>query len=401
MNRPAVNHFTRWLEQAACTDRFREFVEGFSSTFDFPVFFYTRDGRPLEISGYGMPPCAGGCADTGLEEACKKSIACGAISSMESGKTLFFRCFCGAGFLAVPVVIGGKTTACVVCGQFLLRRYTEEELKVVFERSTHVHASRQGILARFGEIPVVDGAFIGKMKNRLVMMAAHVGKMYQRDELEMRELSGKSKRTGDERDFESSLKLIQARDLRSQLNPHFLFNTLNAISQLAMLEGAGQTQELTYQLSEYLRYVLRKQSRQELVPLSLEMECIERYLEIYRIRFRDRLTYELTVEKGAEKAEIPFMLLQPLVENAVLHGIEPSLERGFVGVAAMLMSSSVVIAIKDNGTGCDPERIRGGIGLQNVRDRLSLHYGISADFDIRSRPKEGTSVLVRIPFEGV
>jgi len=123
-------------------------------------------------------------------------------------------------------------------------------------------------------------------------------------------------------------------------------------------------------------------------------------MEIYRIRFRERLSYEVSVGQGAEKAEIPFMLLQPVVENAVLHGIEPLMEPGNIRISARVIGTSVLVEIRDNGVGFDLESLNLGIGLQNVRDRMSLHYGESSDLEIKSRPGAGTSVLVRIPFEG-
>ncbi|KUK84674.1 MAG: Histidine kinase, partial [Synergistales bacterium 58_81] len=108
----------------------------------------------------------------------------------------------------------------------------------------------------------------------------------------------------------------------------------------------------------------------------------------------------VSVGQGAEKAEIPFMLLQPVVENAVLHGIEPLMEPGNIRISARVIGTSVLVEIRDNGVGFDLESLNLGIGLQNVRDRISLHYGESSDLEIKSRPGAGTSVLVRIPFEG-
>ncbi len=320
---------------------------------------------------------------------------------MDSGKALVFRCYCGAGYLVVPIIVENVSVGCILCGQFLFKSYGEEEIAVFLKHLDPESQAFKSLAAHFMSIPVVGCKLTEKIRDRLVLMASYIAKMYQRDLLETRDIfQGKERKRGD-LDFENSLKILQAKDLRSQLNPHFLFNTLNAISQLAMLEGAGQTQELTYQLSEYLRYILRKQSRQEVVPLLMEIECIKRYLEIYRIRFREKLSYEVYVGQGADKAEIPFMLLQPIVENAVLHGIEPSVESGMIEITARVIGTSVLIEVKDNGIGCDPGMLDQGIGLQNVKDRMSLYYGASSDLEIKSRPGGGSTVLIRIPYEGV
>jgi len=394
------DRFASWLERAICTEQFKDIVQGFSSSFEFMVSFFSRQGLPLEKNVFDPPICIEAKEGKLPEYFCLESIRNGVLRSMDSKKPLVFRCFCGAGYLAVPMIVDQSSVGCIVCGHFLFKNYKEEDMTIFLKNITPGSEEFKSLAAHFMAIPVVGGQLIDKIRDRLVLMASYIAKMYQRDVLETRDIFQNNGRKRGDADFENSLKILQAKDLRSQLNPHFLFNTLNAISQLAMLEGAGQTQELTYQLSEYLRYVLRKQSRQEVVPLSMEIECIKRYLEIYRIRFRERLSYEVSVGQGAEKAEIPFMLLQPIVENAVLHGIEPLMEPGRVSISARVIGTSVLIEIKDNGVGCDPESLNRGIGLQNVRDRISLHYGESSDLEIKSRNGEGTSVLVRIPFEG-
>lgn len=395
------DRFASWMERAICTDQFRDIVQGFSSSFDFVVTFFSRRGSPIDNNYFGQPLCFDA-KEGGLNEGfCMESIRDGVTRSANSRKPLFFRCYCGAGHLAVPIIVDESSVGSILCGHFLFKNYSEEDLAMIIRHLDPGSEGYKKLACHFMAIPVVNGKVAEKFRDRLEQMAAYISKMYQRDVLEARDILKNTDRKRGDADFENSLKILQARDLRSQLNPHFLFNTLNAISQLAMLEGAGQTQELTYQFSEYLRYVLRKQSRREVVPLSMEIECIQRYLEIYRIRFRERFTYEVSVGQGSEKAEIPFMLLQPIVENAVLHGIEPLMGVGSVMISSRAIGSSVLIEVRDNGVGCVPERLNQGIGLQNVRDRMSLHYGVSSDLELRSRPGEGTSVLLRIPYEVV
>jgi sensor histidine kinase YesM len=297
-------------------------------------------------------------------------------------------------------MIDQSSVGCIVCGPFLFKKYCEDELAWFLKKLVPDSKGFKRISANFMAIPVVGVELIERIRSRLVNMASYTTKMFQREVLEARGFYVSEQEREDTR-FEESLKILQDKDLRSQLSLHFLFNTLNALSQLAMLEGAVQTQELTYKLSEYLRYVLRKQMRQELVPLSFEMDNIKRYLEIYKVRFRERLSYEIQIGQGADKAKIPFMLLQPIIENALLHGIEPSIGPGKISIRARVIETSVMIEIKDNGVGCDSEKLNQGIGLQNVRDRMSLHFGLLSDLLIISKLGDGTSVSVRIPFEGV
>jgi len=392
--------FARWFERAFATDQLRSIIQGFSSTFDLFVSFADASGSYLGGSQFESSLCVSFRKDIPSSVLCNDSVRDGILRSSRNGKPLVFRCRCGGVNLAVPIMVGDTVEGCIVSGKFLLRRYSEDELQYFLQGRYPEREDCPSLASSFAGILVVDGVFVERTRERLCLMAAHVGKMYQRDVLEAQNIMKGPARRIDDVTFENSLKILQARDLRSQLNPHFLFNTLNTMSQLAMLEGAEKTQELTYQFSEYLRYVMRKQSRQEVVPLGMEIGCIQRYLEIFRIRFRDRLEYDISVAQGAEKAEIPFMLLQPLVENAILHGIEPSLDPGFVRIGAVTVGSFVLIDIADNGVGCDIEKVSGGIGLQNVRERMVLHFGDSSDLQIKSVPGEGTQVSIRIPFEG-
>jgi len=393
--------FGNWLERVALTEQFKVIEQEYSSSPDLVISFYSGQGLFSERLTLPRTPFFEEKVGSLPLRFCIESITNGLKRSFISKRTLVFRCFCGAGYLAVPIVIDGCSVGCLLCGQFLFKRYKEDELNLSLGQLNLSFDEYKRLIDHFASIPVVGKEFIRITCNRLDQMASFIIKMYHKDVLETRNSPGEKRSSKKDMFFERGLKYFQAKDLRGQLNPHFLFNTLNAISQLAMLEGAGQTQELTYQLSEYLRYVLSKQSKHEIVTLSMEMECIERYLEIHKVRFGERLSFRIAVSKGAEKAEIPFMLLQPIVENAVFHGIEPSLRQGIITIFAKIIGPSVLIEIKDNGVGCDPERIKQGIGLQNVRNRMSLHYGSSSDLVIKSEPAEGTSVLIRVPFEGV
>ncbi|NLO55710.1 MAG: histidine kinase [Thermovirga sp.] len=394
------SRFAIWLERSASSEQFREIVQEFSSSFNFKISFYSKQGSLLRKALNYSPLCFEVRNGYLPKKRCLESIENGVIRSINSNKILVFRCFCGAGYLAVPMMIDQSSVGCIVCGPFLFKKYCEDELAWFLKKLVPDSKGFKRISANFMAIPVVGVELIERIRSRLVNMASYTTKMFQREVLEARGFYVSEQEREDTR-FEESLKILQDKDLRSQLSLHFLFNTLNALSQLAMLEGAVQTQELTYKLSEYLRYVLRKQMRQELVPLSFEMDNIKRYLEIYKVRFRERLSYEIQIGQGADKAKIPFMLLQPIIENALLHGIEPSIGPGKISIRARVIETSVMIEIKDNGVGCDSEKLNQGIGLQNVRDRMSLHFGLLSDLLIISKLGDGTSVSVRIPFEGV
>ncbi|HSV55671.1 MAG TPA: histidine kinase [Magnetospirillaceae bacterium] len=196
--------------------------------------------------------------------------------------------------------------------------------------------------------------------------------------------------------------------LQDQIQPHFLFNALNTIARTALLEGAPRTEALSLALARLLRYALGAPA--SMVSLREELGIVEEYLGFQRIRFGDRLRWTVDAPESVLSLAIPRFTVQPFVENAVRHGIEPREEGGRVDIRASIRRGRLVLAIRDTGVGMDlasrrPESQRGmdgrgeGIGIANVRRRLELRYGPSARLSVRSRKGEGTEVLLRMPAE--
>lgn len=198
--------------------------------------------------------------------------------------------------------------------------------------------------------------------------------------------------------LEASLARANLDSLRMQLNPHFLFNTLNAISVMAMKgEKQGVVRMLTL-LSDLLRVTL--ENKHQIVPLRQELDILDRYLEIEQIRFRDRLMLERDVDADALSAEVPSLLLQPLVENAIGHGITRTAGPGTVRVEAKIADDEFLeLRVLDTGPGFGnaPSRRRTGVGLANTRARLEQLYGERQELVLANRPEGGACVTVRIP----
>jgi two-component system, LytTR family, sensor kinase len=195
--------------------------------------------------------------------------------------------------------------------------------------------------------------------------------------------------------------LLKARmdALTSQINPHFLFNTLNTVSSLIRFDP-DMARGVVLKLSNILRRLLRK--HETFVPLREELGFIDDYLDIEVIRFgRDKLQFFKEVDAETLDAFIPSMLLQPMIENAIKHGLAPRLEGGQIHVRAHLLDGRLAIEIEDNGIGISPERLRevyeGGIGISNVNERLRLLYGDQYKMDIRSREGRGTVIHIEVP----
>ena len=195
-------------------------------------------------------------------------------------------------------------------------------------------------------------------------------------------------------------KLAEARldALKMQLHPHFLFNTLNSISVL-MRDDREAANRMLVRLSELLRIALRSEGAQE-VSLKDELEFLRGYLEIEQVRFQDRLQVAFDVEKETLDAQVPNLILQPLVENAIRHGIAPRAEAGLIQIQARRENGFVEISVSDNGAGLgDKSKTSEGIGLKNTRERLEKLYGEEQKFEITSGAGDaGLKVRIKIPY---
>lgn len=210
-----------------------------------------------------------------------------------------------------------------------------------------------------------------------------------------------------------ALQLVQAKAqvkdsqlqlLRYQLNPHFLFNTLNSIASLVASERAEDAKLMLSRLSDFLRFSLDGGDN-TLVSLDKEFAALNQYLTIEQVRFSDRMALDLHIKRGLEHLLVPNMLLQPLAENAVKHAIASSENGGTIRVSASLSASRLVLTVEDSGGGASGDRAQAaesgdtgmGIGLSNTKERLSNLYGNDFDLGVGSSPLGGLRFEISIP----
>ncbi len=201
--------------------------------------------------------------------------------------------------------------------------------------------------------------------------------------------------------------------LRYQLNPHFLFNTLNSISTLVLLKQTEPANAMLTRLSGFLRHTLVTEPGSQ-VTLAQEVETLQLYLDIERMRFEERLRTHFAIDDDAMKAQLPSMLLQPLVENAIKYAVSPLEEGARITVEARVHNGRLQVGVEDTGPGAPPESaelIAGtraadptsatstGVGLANIRNRLAQAYGAAHRFETTSNPSGGFSVFIEIPYE--
>jgi signal transduction histidine kinase len=197
-----------------------------------------------------------------------------------------------------------------------------------------------------------------------------------------------------EREFRLAQAQLQA--LRMQLHPHFLFNTLNAIAELVHSDPKAADRCIV-SVSELLRFSLESHRTQE-VTLKEEIDFLEKYLEIQQTLMRERLRVRLNVEPEALDASVPNMLLQPLVENAIKHGISPRPEGGNIEVYARRLDGKLYVEIADDGLGMHEQPDGNGVGLVNTRERLKHLYGHAHAFNVSSFPGRGVTIRISLPF---
>jgi sensor histidine kinase YesM len=201
--------------------------------------------------------------------------------------------------------------------------------------------------------------------------------------------------------LESQASTAQLAMLRYQLNPHFLFNTLNSISTLVLLKQTERANAMLARLSSFLRYTLANEPTAK-VTLAQEVETLKLYLEIEKMRFEDRLRPHFRIESETIGARLPSLLLQPLIENAIKYAVTPSENGADIWITAKREGQAVRIEVADNGGSGAAELAASpstGVGLANIRDRLAQAYGGSHRFETRENDKGGFSVIVEIPFE--
>ncbi|CAG7616635.1 histidine kinase [Paenibacillus allorhizosphaerae] len=213
---------------------------------------------------------------------------------------------------------------------------------------------------------------------------------------------------------EETKRRMQIDLLMSQINPHFVYNTLNTVIYLSHDERNRDVAKITENLIAILQDTIKTGKGAEFATVAEEVEIIRNYIGIQQYRYPERFTVEWQIGEETAQAVLPRMMIQPLVENALFHGIQPSEEPGLIRIRTYCEEGQLVVGIEDNGVGMDasalqrlidgsksghPTNHTRGIGLSNIKERLQHHYGSSFHVDIRSKPMDGTSVLIRLPFE--
>ncbi len=203
-------------------------------------------------------------------------------------------------------------------------------------------------------------------------------------------------------ELEAQATAAQLAMLRYQINPHFLFNTLNSISTLVMLKQTEAANAMLSRLSAFLRYTLVNEPT-AMVTLAQEMDTLRLYLDIEKMRFEERLRTRFDIDPRTESCQLPSLLLQPIVENAIKYAVTPNEDGADIVISAHLVGQNVRIVVSDSGPGlhggADGTTVSTGVGLPNIRERLQQAFGSRQRFETREAAGGGYTVTVEIPFQ--
>lgn len=237
--------------------------------------------------------------------------------------------------------------------------------------------------------------FYGEFHLFLILYAAILGISYTLEST--RRLA---QRETEAAELKEQLSYAQLDALRRQLEPHFLFNTLNAIAGLVLEDRNEDAVNVIAELSDLLRRALDSSDQQE-VSLGEEMEFLETYLDIQKTRFGDRLHLSLNVPSEFVSARVPSLILQPMVENAIEHGISTRSAGGTIRISVFRKNGLLTLSVYNDGPriSSDREQLRPGVGMRNVRARLQRLYGAECGLDIRNQ-EHGVEVLLSVPYKG-
>lgn len=346
---------------------------------------------------------------------CQRCDAALGIAANKTGEAVMAQCHAGLYDQAAPIVVDGEYLGSVLCGQVLLQEATPE-----WKQTLGQHLRTLGLDAPkgddiFEDIVVISPERLRSEAGLLQIMAQYIVSIGLTS-LNLRLLHEQNlnlmRQEAARIQLEHDLKAMELKALQSQVDPHFLFNTLNTIVRLAMMEGAKQAEQVTYALSRLLRYLMSNTGQE--VSLEDEIAHVEEYLKIQKFRFGHRLKSHLRISQRAKGFQLPIMTLQPLVENALVHGLEPQIDGGVVTIIVSQIQDETRISVEDDGVGISPERLQeiqqnlgaknglrnsSGLGLSNVMARMQNCYGSRFSYAIWSEPHQGTRVTLKFRSE--
>lgn len=327
---------------------------------------------------------------------CRQSARQAVEKSLQVCGPVRTRCLAGLSTVTVPVMIGERCLGALLAGQIVEEDFRETIRLNIPGIAARFNLDPDTLLKYFDQIPLLTEEKISIITRSL--------NAFSNCFIEIGAAEARKEKT----ELEKSLKEMELKALQNQINPHFLFNTLNTIEMLAMMEGARQTPKIVHSLAQMLRHSLYSGS--DLVSVSQEINSVNSYLTIQKCRFGSRLRVYNRIPPQLMDYCIPVLTLQPLVENAIIHGLEPQEKRGCLRLEGLIEGEDVILRVVDNGIGMTADNLAllkgqldgtdagsSNIGLINVQKRCQLYFGPGYGISVSSTPGKGTTVIMRVP----
>lgn len=391
--------------------RLQTLQDNFSKSMMIALVVVDQDGVPVtQPSGFSAF-----CAHSRMNETqarhCYESDCAGGKAAMRAGKPVVYRCYCGFVEFAVPIMISNHYLGAFISGQVKVEEEKENKIPYILE-DNHRWQESPSLIQLHRNTPRMPYERFESTAYTLLHVASYLVEQAHANNIQ-RELRHKEQELTSELrkrvDIERALHEAEFKALSYQINPHFLFNVLNTIGRLALLEDASRTETMVHDFSDMMRYLLRKNNN-GLITLAQEMNYVNCYMSIQKVRMHDRFDYFCDIPEKYNDVVCPFLILQPLVENFFNYVVEPREMKSYIALRATDDGKDVTIEITDNGDGISPEDIKhilsghqnqqkGGIGINNIRNRLQLLFGESYGLQITSpyKPGLGTTIRMRFP----
>lgn len=342
------------------------------------------------------------------KEGYKRCINCdaqGGFKSMGLKEPIIYTCHAGLTDLSAPIIVNDTYLGSMLCGQVTMKESSGRSSVNLEKLCIELKIPHKELLSALDEVNVLEYEKIKDAADFLYLFTNLIAEMGMANIIQLELLE----ETKEKMKFQQLAKDTQLKSLQAQINPHFLFNTLNTIASMAVIEESPNTEELIYALSDILRYSLK--NSENMVELNTEVKNIEKYLFIQSSRYKDKIKYEIDIPEQIKKCKVPPMTLQPIVENAIIHGLEAKKEGGKLTILGkLLFDKYIIIEISDNGVGISSKRLDAikngnnssndavGLGIQNVQDRLKYYFGSEFGISFQSTLNSGTQVYMKIPF---
>lgn len=402
------------LEDLISGERLQKIQDNFSAAVGVAIIIVNDQGVPItRPSGFSAFCQAVRTSETRRDH-CFHCDNEGGRRAQRTGEPSIYLCHCGLVDFAAPITVREQYLGAVLSGQVRLRADHDVSLDYISPKddSWREDETLAALHAEADEIPYTklrSAAYTMFHLADYLVEEGYANLVRQELDANTMKLMEESKRRTD---LEKSLREAELKALYYQVNPHFLFNVLNTIGRLALMERAQKTENIVYAFADMMRYVLKK-SRSQIVTLSSEVEHVRNYLFIQKVRMGDRFGFSMSVPSRYDNILCPFMLLHPIVENCVNYAVEPREADAWIEITARDDGRDLILDVTDNGDGIEPGLIRPildglaerqgrtGIGLHNVDSRLRHFFGDDYGLVIESpgTPGGGTSVRMRVPLE--